>query len=64
MKKFKMTIAGRHEGRCQTCFTDVIGYDAKFADGFSAFLCKECMDKHIDFRIEEIEKADRPMLKC
>lgn len=64
MKKgLKLAITGKHQGNCQTCFQTVTGYDAKFGDGFAAFLCNGCMDKQIDHRQDEEEKSTRPLLK-
>ena len=65
MKKLalKLTITDRHEGECQTCFDTVIGYDAKFDDGFAAFLCKECLDKQIDHRKDHQDESERPLLR-
>lgn len=50
MTKLKIILSDRRDGECQTCFESVIGYEVKFPDGFSAFLCKDCMDKQIDHR--------------
>jgi hypothetical protein len=41
----------------------VIGYEAKFSDGFAAFLCKECLDKQIDHRKDMEEASERPLLQ-
>jgi hypothetical protein len=62
-ERWKLTITDKRDGECQTCFESVIGYDAKFGDGFAAFLCKDCLDKQIDHRKDTEDVSERPLLR-
>lgn len=61
--RWKVTITDKREDECQICFAWVFGYDAKFGDGFTAFLCKECLDKQIDRRKQIEEECSRDIFQ-